>query len=168
MANPMFDSLQMMSYIIKRCRALNVPDLNITKLQKLMYCCYGTVLTKFGVSISTEQPEAWQYGPVFPRTLRILQNLDIDEFARVIDSSSVESKLGEEPKKMIDATLRVFGRHKATKLSAWSHSVGSPWARASNDGKDLYGQIDDLTIISYFGQHVFKPAANLGGNSAAG
>lgn len=156
-----FDSLHVMSYIIKRCQFLNVPDLNTTKLQKLMYCCYGTVLTKFGFPISGEQPEAWQYGPVFPKTLRMLQKIPFEEFARLIDSSDVDLGLEDEHKKMIDTTLQFFGRYKASWLSAWSHSVGSPWARASNDGEDLYGQIDDLTIVSYFKQHIFKPSAKL-------
>ncbi len=43
------DSLQMMAYIVDRCQALGV-SLNTTKLQKLMYCCYGAVLgRRFGV-----------------------------------------------------------------------------------------------------------------------
>ena len=34
------DSLQVMAYIIERSQALNI-NINVTKLQKLMYCCYG-------------------------------------------------------------------------------------------------------------------------------
>ena len=44
------DSLQVMAYIIQRCKQLQTPFLNTTKLQKLMYCCYGTCLAKWGVS----------------------------------------------------------------------------------------------------------------------
>lgn len=159
------DSLQVMAYIIKRCQKLGIPDLNITKLQKLMFCCYGTVLTKFGFPLTNEQPEAWQYGPVFPKTLRVLQNLPFEELAQIADTSSVEKDLGDDEKSMIDTTLQVFGKYKASWLSRWSHSKASPWARASNDGKDLYGQIDDFTIISYFKQYVFKPTAILAGTA---
>ena len=66
------DSLQVMAYIIKRCHEKEI-TLNITKLQKLMYCCYGTVLGKFGLRLIDEYPAAWQYGPVFPEALRSVQ-----------------------------------------------------------------------------------------------
>ena len=76
-----FDSLQVMAYIIKRCKQKGI-YVNITKLQKLLYCCYGVVLAKFGVRLTDERPEAWQYGPVFPETLRSIQFFGIDAFCQ--------------------------------------------------------------------------------------
>lgn len=66
------DSLQVLAYIIRRCEEMNI-FINITKLQKLMYCCYGTILGKFGSRLIDEHPAAWQYGPVFPEALRAIQ-----------------------------------------------------------------------------------------------
>lgn len=37
------ESLQATAYVVGRCDELRIA-LNITKLQKLLYCCYGTVL----------------------------------------------------------------------------------------------------------------------------
>lgn len=39
--------------------------INLTKLQKLMYCVYGAVLAFTGDHICKEHPKAWEHGPVF-------------------------------------------------------------------------------------------------------
>ena len=149
------DSLQMMAYIIKRCRSLGI-DVNATKLQKLMYCCYGVNLALLECRICDESPEAWQYGPVFPRTLIALKNNGVAGFENMIPSPS-DNLIATEVKEAIDSTLRFFGQFSANQLSVWSHLKGSPWSMCSNNGKDLYGQIDDSTIRAYFKEHVISP-----------
>ena len=141
------DSLQVMAYIIKRCR----------ELQKLMYCCYGVSLAMLNFRLCDESPEAWQYGPVFPRTLRELKANGIDG---LFDSQSTADaeKWPAAVKAAITQTLTFFGDFTANQLSVWSHLKGSPWARASNDGKDLYGQIDDSSIRTYFTESVVRRA----------
>lgn len=150
------DSLQVMAYIIKKCRELDI-DVNATKLQKLMYCCYGALLAIMDYRLSGESPEAWQYGPVFPRTLRAFKVFGIDYVANNESTESVEA-LPQNIKDLIEKTLKFFGSYSASRLSAWSHMKGSPWSRVSDDGKDLYGQIDDATIKSYFRANVVKSA----------
>lgn len=147
------DSLQVMAYIIERSQALNI-NINVTKLQKLMYCCYGVLLAEADIRLSEESPEAWQYGPVFPKPLKLLKKLTINEFVSVVGTRSVVVSLPQNAKEAIDKTLRFFGRYTANQLSMWSHLEGSPWSRASNKGKDLYGQIDDQSIRAYFSTHV--------------
>lgn len=148
------DSLQVMAYIIKQCKAKGIEP-NATKLQKLMYCCYGVLLAVMDLRICDESPEAWQYGPVFPRTLMAFKRDGIDSVEALYLPTSTES-IPEEARSLISQTLDFFGQYSATRLSNWSHLKGSPWSRASNDGEDLYGQIDDATIRSYFSEHVLK------------
>lgn len=150
-----FDSLHMMSYIIKRCDALGIDGINATKLQKLMYCCYGVSLVACGFRLCDESPEAWQYGPVFPRTLRRIKDVGLYEFSKT-SCSDVEAGISEDVKSAIDQTLNFFGKYSASKLSAWSHLPGSPWSRASDGGKRLYEQIDDATIRAYFNGNVIR------------
>lgn len=146
------DSLQLMAYIIERCRALDI-NVNATKLQKLMYCCYGVALASLNLRLCGESPEAWQYGPVFPRTLLALKNNGLDGFSEMVRPP--EKKLIDaNVEAVIDQTLNFFGEFTANQLSSWSHLKGSPWSRASNDGKDLYGQIDDSSIRAYFRANV--------------
>lgn len=162
MTNPPFrplDSLQVMAYLIKRCRELGI-EVNATKLQKLMYCCYGVLLAVLNYRLCDESPEAWQYGPVFPRTLRALKNSSADAIVDLFPTNEAD-QWPAAIKAAITQTLEFFGKYTANQLSIWSHLKGSPWSRASNEGKDLYGQIDDTTIRAYFSGSVVRrvPAA---------
>lgn len=154
MANETFlplDSLQAMTYIIKVCKQNGI-ELNITKLQKLMFCCYGTVLAKYGDRLIDEYPAAWQYGPVFPEALRSVQFFKIEGFENM-DAGEAD-QLPEGVKKLILETLTKFGCHTASQLSRWTHLPGSPWHNASSGGMDLYGRISDDEIREYFRQNV--------------
>lgn len=143
------DSLQVMAYIIKMCKELGTPY-NVTKLQKLMYCCDGVALATYGTPLSNERPEAWQYGPVFPKVLRYIQANGLD----AVTGNEFESEAPEEIKKLVEGTIVFFGKFSASQLSAWSHKIGSPWYRASNGGTNLKTPIDDLSIKSYFQSEV--------------
>lgn len=144
-----FDGLQVMAYIIKMCKELGTPY-NVTKLQKLMYCCDGVTLATYGKPLSTERPEAWQYGPVFPKVLRFIQAKGLD----AVTGDVLEKNAPDEIKNLIKGTIVFFGKFSASQLSAWSHKIGSPWYRASNGGTDLKTPIDDLSIKSYFKEEV--------------
>lgn len=65
-SNQELDSLDMAAYIVKYCAMKNY-FINLTKLQKLLYCCYGAVLAYSGIRLIKEHPKAWDHGPVFPR-----------------------------------------------------------------------------------------------------
>lgn len=147
------DSLQVMSFIAKRCRDLNISGINATKLQKLMFCCYGVGLAACRYRLCGESPEAWQYGPVFPKTLRYILRFGIDGLAS-ISCTDVVQALPSEVRSAIDGTLTYFGRYSSDKLSGWSCLPDSPWSNASDNGSKLYDQIDDALIRSYFELHV--------------
>ena len=146
-----FDGLQVMAYIIKMCRELDIPY-NVTKLQKLMYCCDGVSLATYGQPLSKERPEAWQYGPVFPNVLRYVQENGLAH----VTGNVLEKEAPAELKNLIKGTVLFFGKFTASQLSAWSHKIGSPWYRASNGGTNLRMPIDDLTIKSYFQSEVME------------
>lgn len=149
------DSLQVMAYIVQRCEALGI-HMNTTKLQKLMYCCYGACLGRYNFRICDESPEAWQYGPVFPRTLKALQEKGVEYF-KLIPTKDVEQALPQNLKDLIDSTLRTFGKFAANQLVNWSHFQGSPWAVASSNGAVLREQIPDGLIKEYFEKYVLAP-----------
>ena len=141
------DSLQVMTYIIQRCDDLKI-DLNITKLQRLMYCCYGVVLAGFGRRLIDEYPVAWIYGPVFPESLRAVQYFKINAF-RSKRAPDVEC-LPKAVRTMIDDALRSYGKFSALQLSQWSTAKGSPW----RDARGLYWRVPDQSIELYFSQFV--------------
>lgn len=144
--NPV-NSLQLMAYVIKRCQRERIP-LNITKLQKLMYCCYGSVLGRFGVRLTDEHPEAWQYGPVFPTALRSAQFFELEDF--LPKSTADVEALPQDVLRLINSAIAHFGESSATELSKWSHLPGSPWFKASDGGKLLFVRLDDEDVRTYF------------------
>ena len=145
-------SLLAMGYIVLRARTLNI-HINTTKLQKLMYACYGACLAKYGVKICEENPEAWQHGPVFPRTLDALRGFGI-EFFEQMDVSALLDVYSEDVKMMVDDVLKGFGRFAANQLVEWTHQKDSPWSVASDNGRILFRQIPDSLILDYFDEHV--------------
>ena len=144
--SPPYDSIGVLSYIIKRCSLLGY-DVNFTKAQKLLYCCYGTVLGQFGLRLCKEHPKAWQYGPAFPRAYSAHRKnrIDFDELDPISNSNCPDYV-----KYMVDETIRHFGRYNATSLSDWTHQPGSPWSICSNHGEHLYGDLSDAIIGDYF------------------
>ena len=141
------NSLQLLSYIAKFCKDNGI-HINITKAQKLMYCCYGVVLAKFGTRLVDEQPEAWQYGPVFPSALHSAQFFGLDEF---IDGKTDDmDALPGDVHNLIDDALRHFGQYTALQLSNWTHLSGSPWSKASCAGTLLRVPLNDSDIKEYF------------------
>ncbi|MBQ9273523.1 MAG: DUF4065 domain-containing protein [Succinivibrio sp.] len=143
------DSVEVLSYILKRAQETGI-KMTYVKAQKLLYCCYGVVLAKFGVRLCVESPRAWQYGPVFPRAFGAHHKKRLKSSALFIEGPSFPASI----KSAIDETIDFFGKYSATVLSKWTHREGSPWFIASNAGKDLHGPIGDVLIKSYFAENV--------------
>ena len=147
------DSLQVTAYIVKRCDAKGIA-LNVTKLQKLMFCCYGTVLGKFGLRLIDEYPVAWQYGPVFPEALRSVKFFTVPAF---LDKGTPDADaLPKDVRKLIDETLDVFGKFTPLQLSDWTRLKCSPWDLASDGGASLFGRLSDRKVGDYFKVNVLR------------
>ena len=147
------ESLQATAYIVKRCDEKGIA-LNVTKLQKLMFCCYGTVLGKFGLRLIDEYPVAWQYGPVFPEALRSVKFFTVPAF---LDKETPDADaLTKDVRKLIDETLDVFGKFTARQLSDWTRLRGSPWDLASDGGASLFGRLSDGKVSDYFKFNVLR------------
>lgn len=60
------DSIEVANAIRFFAREQNV-DLNMTKIHKLLYISYGVFLARENARLTDEHPQAWPFGPVFPR-----------------------------------------------------------------------------------------------------
>lgn len=65
--NKPYDSVLVANYLLALANEKGV-ILNTTKVQKLLYMAYGLLLAEKNRIITDEQPKAWPYGPVFPKT----------------------------------------------------------------------------------------------------
>jgi uncharacterized phage-associated protein len=149
MAESEYKSLDVASYIVNFCRD-NAIEYNNTKIQKLMYCCYGSILALFSKRLCDEYPRAWQYGPVFPRVYNY--------FNKGKDILSICPNLDADPEwiSLIHDVIKTFGGFSASALSAWTHVKGSPWDRVVNDMAAPNSIIPDDLIAKYFKEYVIN------------
>ncbi len=144
------DSIDVAAYVTKECAQKNF-FVNLTKIQKLVFCVYGAVLATSGERICKDHPKAWPHGPVFPRIYKYTKrHADGIVEALMSHEENLTSILNERPKKIIDTTLNFFGRYNAGTLVNWTHDEDGPWFKSTNGGKVLQKEIPDNLISDYF------------------
>ena len=137
------DSLDFAIYLNKKAKEAN-KHINVTKLQKWLYICYGLYLALYDTQLLKERPKAWEYGPAFPRVHTAQKknkgSLDSLVFRQTRD------ELGKYDD-IIDAALRVFGDWTASELVEWTHNDGMAWKRTIGlEGQKAYAPMDNLDI----------------------
>lgn len=124
--------------------------INVTKVQKLLYIAYGTHLALYRERLVDEQPQAWPYGPVFPKTRKDLIKTNVLGL-RNNDEQFDTIRQDDSTTRLIDAVFNTFGRWTAKQLSDWSHKDDSPWGQVvSMDGFAWGDRIPDSYIQTYF------------------
>lgn len=120
---------------------------NVTKMMKLTYICYGVflVISNNGKKPIDEQPQMWPYGPVFPK---------IREWW-LCGKRKPNEECSEQMRVIVSKVLEAFGMRTATALVSWSHEVGSPWDITRNKVGDKWGTIiEDSLIKDYFKKNI--------------
>ncbi len=139
-----FESLNLNSIdVAQKIRYIAQEDfhllLNMTQTQKLLYIAYGIEIARANIRLTDEHPQAWPFGPVFPRV-----------HSKVDFSTTPPNPDGipDEIVSLLRDVVKAFGRTSATKLSEWSHSKDSPWDKTP---KDKWGRsLSDSDIREYF------------------
>ena len=93
------------AYIAKLCAMKNY-FVNLTKLQKLMYCVYGAVLVHSDLRICKEHPRAYPHGPVFPKLYNFAKKHHFDFIDALLNrKENVESNLTDPQIKVVNAVI---------------------------------------------------------------
>lgn len=143
------NSIEMARHIAYLCKEHKY-EYNNTKIQKLMYACYGVVLVCTKKKLFNESPRAWPYGPVFPNAFNYINNNNIDYALEKNDLSNNIANL-------LDKVVKAFGSYRASVLSAWSHKKDSPWDVVIHKMESKWGTlIPDEIIEKYFKDNVVK------------
>lgn len=144
------DSIDVASYIVKFCAFKN-RFINLTKLQKILYSCYGVFLSAFKEKLCKETPRAWEHGPVFPKVYDITSK-NRDGFVQYLIEydDKCRTNLSHDKIDVLNKTIDVFSQYSAGDLVRWSHLEGGPWAQTVEQ-KGLYKEINDDLIRDYFG-----------------
>lgn len=146
------DSVQVLSYIIKCCAELNF-YINLTKGQKLLYCCYGAVLSYFGIRLTREHPTAGKYGPVFPKAVNAHyeQRIKLNEPDAVLSAACPA-----QVRYLIYETVKHYAQKSGQVLSQWSMAQNSPWAQSVVHERGINGILSDDDIRRYFDEYIIN------------
>ena len=93
------------AYIAKLCAMKNY-FVNLTKLQKLMYCVYGAVLVYSDTRICKEHPKRYPHGHVFPKLYNFAKKHHFDFIDALLNrKENVESNLTDPQIKVVNAVI---------------------------------------------------------------
>ena len=137
-------SIDIAKDIISLCKK-NKYEFNNTKIQKLLYLFVGFCLINNVEEIYSidEFPRLWPYGPIFSKVHKRYDNI------RNCDDEIKFTK-DDKIKKILEETVRKWGKVSAGKLSAWSHMEDSPWDLLVKEGAKWNTEIDLDYIKIYF------------------
>lgn len=121
-------------------------DITPLKLQKLVYFLYKDYLKRAQEPLFTERFETWKYGPVIPSIYAEFISYGKSPIRTFATDSKGKCFLVTEDgifKECIDRIWRIYGNYSGSTLSLLTHTEGSAWDKAKNNGQ-RYLNIEDI------------------------
>ena len=122
-------------------------DLTQSQIQTILYIAYGVRLATKNERLTSEHPQMWQYGPVFPRAYNRLRKDTAD------GTDEYYSLKTDHPNifKYLENCFRRYAWTKACILTSPHLSEGSPWSDTRRSNPDRWGaRIEDELIREWF------------------
>lgn len=134
------------------------------QLQKLVYIAHAWNLAINRASLTQDNPQAWEYGPVYRELWSALRKYGRNEVTREILQSEylpgifepetpdkpATAILTEREVRVIDRVYKDYSKFDAFKLSALTHVDGTPWAKIYAGGEGKNQEIKPELIKEYF------------------
>lgn len=128
-------------------------------LQKFCYMAHGFSLALFDKPLTSDDIEAWDFGPVYPRLYDALKKYGKAHISSLIhennwaSSDSVKGDvvtvdLSKTERAVIATVWADYGEYEAFQLSALTHEDDTPWADVYKSGRNVI--ITDKRIKRYF------------------
>jgi len=150
MSNYHYNSISMAKHLAFVYRKYNY-KYNNTKLQKLLYACYGSILVlKDNAELIDEKPKILPFGPVFSKVL---------EYIKLNPNFTPEPLLNIEKDvdSIVNQIVKQYGKYSAMSLTNWSHKKGSPWYVMFIEKNCQFStEIPNELMIQYFSKYVNK------------
>lgn len=151
-----FSSIDVAKYYLARTE-FDGELISPLKMQKLVYYAYVWVMTKGGIRLFDEMPEAWPNGPVFPCLYRELKTFGSSPISTdfIKNEEDVEKKVSILPdtiKEIVDKVYEKYSTLTAFELVTLTHCE-SPWqkARAGLGSQDSSSKvIEDEDILQEY------------------
>ena len=139
------DSVKFAIYLNKTAKD-KMYQINVTKIHKLLYICYGVYIAVAGNQLLNEKPKAWDYGPAFPRVHKT-QKSNNDSLDDLLHEIVLNDFLRYD--NVINPVLDVFGSWSATELVNWTHKKNGAWHKKILAG-ERYESLDNYDILLDF------------------
>ena len=122
-------------------------DLTQSQIQTILYIAYGVRLATKNERLTSEHPQMWQYGPVFPRAYNRLRKDSTDGTDEYYSLKTVHPNIF----KYLENCFRRYAWTKACILTSPHLSEGSPWSDTRRSNPDRWGvRIEDELIREWF------------------
>lgn len=127
--------------------------LTVMQLTKLVYLAHGWSLALLKRPLTANNPQAWQYGPVYPhvyKSFKKYQDMHIRDLAR--DKATGQpyvAFLKDDEKSILSSVVSSYGDMHAFQLSDIMHRENTPW-KYTIDNYGLYKDIPQLVIQEHF------------------
>lgn len=110
----------------------------VMQLIKLVYIADGWSLALLDKPLSKHNPQAWQYGPVYPVVYTAFKRfgsrpVDTPAYVKGTDVPYSE-QFDEDEEKLIEQVVSSYGKLSAFALSNLTHQPGTPWSEAFENG----------------------------------
>lgn len=118
------------------------------QMQAMMYIVYGKVLARNGARITKEHPQAWEFGPVFPRVYSKVKETSDDAYR---EQSEVLREQSPEVSELIDETVSRCSWRGCKELLTSLVAYGTPceMSRRRNPEKKT-APMEDAEIREWF------------------
>ena len=131
---------------IKRAKSKG-RELTHMQLQKLVYLANGWMLAANGKPMVEDDPEAWEFGPVYRRLFEALKRYGKAPVESLIkwgddtpfsldDDGVAQESLSPEESDIINLVWDAYGDMEGFQLSALTHQEGSPWNQTYKRGRN--------------------------------
>ena len=142
-----YDSLTFANALVHMAQ-MEGRGLNMSQIQAILYIAYGVWMTGHEDRLFEEHPQAWQYGPVFPRVYSKLKK-------GMTDSQVQYLKLKEESPERLSFSFRRYARTSVCDLSAPHKSKGTPWSQTRKENPESQtARIPDSLVREWFAERV--------------
>ena len=141
------------------------------QIQKLVYIAHGWKLALYDDVLTSDNPKAWQYGPVYTKLRKALARYGSDPVKCKIrnrdfsishssryendneiydEERDVEANLTQDDEALVAKIYETYGKFHAFQLSALTHQEGTPWDSVYDGGKGIYQPIPPNIIKEHF------------------
>jgi uncharacterized phage-associated protein len=127
--------------------------LTIMKLIKLAYLADGWSMALRGTPLASQDPQAWQYGPVYPPIYSAFKRFGASKITAPATIFGTDAPYCEEftseEEALIKQVIESYGKFHPFQLSEIMHRAGTPWDQTIKS-QGQYAEIPASVMAEHF------------------